>query len=264
MLDSEINKFHDLLINDYNVTQLKFIKAFGQDDLGVFYYKNNPYANTSQLNLYIKPFNSKEAGKDAMKFSMQVTKYINEFCSILEGHILPRLQQVDYITSVNSEDFIHQDYIYIEDKYRNIFNNTIDKAVSLYLFNMQCQLNFALYILDLLLDEHPLKYKIQFLIYYYSGQALDFAFRSGRLDELEEYKKTITGVIEKHQTIFKDNTFRNNLFYYKLTDEINISKSETPFHSMVETITSVPLENLLTIVYKEMSTVEKLITKIIY
>ncbi len=54
---------------------------FGQDDLGIYYFKNKPFANTSQLNLYIKPFNSKimDVGDDIYKFSMQVGSYIGGF-----------------------------------------------------------------------------------------------------------------------------------------------------------------------------------------
>src|SRR5699024_4079055 len=109
-----------------------------------FYFKNKPYANTSQLNLYIQPFNSsiKEVGKDLFQFSIQTAEYINTFCSVLEGDTLPRLKQKDYITNVGSEDLTTIDYIYGEEKHRSIFNNVIDKRVSLYLLNMQCQLNF--------------------------------------------------------------------------------------------------------------------------
>ncbi|MCS1383549.1 hypothetical protein ACIQXG_21870 [Lysinibacillus sphaericus] len=266
MLDSEIKKFHQELIKDYTEEQLVYVKAFGQDDLGVFYYKNKPYANSSQINLYIKPFNSSvgEVGKDVFKFSMQVAMYINEFCSVLEGQTLPNLKREDYITNVDCEDFIYQDYIYSEEKRRNIFNNFIDERVSLYLLNMQCQLNFALNILDLLIDEHPLKYRIQLLIYYYSVQAIGFASESGYLEVLEEHQETITAVIETHKRIFKCSTFRNNLFHYRLSQEITPSLSKNYFEIMVETLTSVSLENLLTTVYKEMNIVEKLIKEIIY
>lgn len=216
--------------------------------------------------MYIKPFNSsfREVGKDVFKFGMQVATYINGFCSVLEGHTLPHLKKQDYITNIDCEDLISLDYIYSEEKQRNIFNNIIDKEVSLYLLNMQCQLNFALNILDLLIDEHPLKYRIQLLIYYYSVQAIDFASSSGYLEELEECQETITAVTEAHKRIFNSSTFRNNLFHYKLSTEIDHSLSKNNFESMVETLTSVSLENLLATVYKEMDIAEKLIKEIIY
>lgn len=266
ILDSETKKFHDDLIKDYTEERLAFVKAFGQDDLGVFYYKNKPYANSSQINLYIQPFNSsvEEFGKDIFKFSMQVAMYINSFCSVLEGHTLPHLKREDYITNIDCEDLTSRDYIYSEEKHRNIFNNFIDEGVALYLLNMQCQLNFALNILDLLIDEHPLKYRIQLLIYYYSVQAIDFAFSSGYLEEFEECQETIIAVIETHNRIFNSSIFRNNLFHYNLSTEIDPSLSKNYFAAMVETLTSVSLENLLTAVYKEMDIVEKLIKEIIY
>jgi hypothetical protein len=116
ILDSEIRKFHQELIKNYTEEQLAYVKAVGQDDLGVFYYKNKPYAISSQINLYIKPFNSSvgKVGKDLSKFSMQVAMYINEFCSVLEGHTLPHLNREDYINNVDCEDFIYQDYSYSE------------------------------------------------------------------------------------------------------------------------------------------------------
>lgn len=266
ILDSEIKKFHDELIKNYTEEQLAYVKAVGQNDLGVFYYKNKPFANTSQINLYIKPFNSSvwEVGNDGFKFGRQVAMYINEFYSVLEGHTLPHLKKEDYITNIDCEDFIYQDYIYSEEKRRNIFNNVLDERVSLYLLNMQCQLNFAINILGLLIDEHPLKYRIQLLIYYYSVQAIDFASKSGYLEALEEQREKITAVIETHQRIFNCSTFRNNLFHYKFSQEINFSLSKSYFESMVETLTSVSLDNLLNTVYKEMDIVEKLIKEIIY
>lgn len=265
-LDSETKKFHDELIKDYTEEQLAYVKAFGQDDLGIFYFKNKPYANSSQLNLYIRPFNSsvREVGKDILKFSMQAAMYINSFCSVLEGQTLPQMKREDYIINIDCEDFVHEDYFYSEEKNRNIFNNVIDKGVSLYLLNMQCQLNFALNILDLLIDEHPLKYRIQLLIYYYSVKAIDFAFSSGHLEGLEEHQETIAAVTETHKRIFNDNTFRNNLFHYKLSEEINPSLGKNYFEIMVETLTSATLENLLATIYKEMDIVEKLIKEIIY
>lgn len=266
ILDSETKNFHDELRKNYTKVQLAYVEIFGQDDLGIFYYKNKPFANTSQINLYINPFNSSvgEVGNHLFKFSKQVAMYINEFYSLLEGHILPHLKQEDYITNVNCEDFIYQDYIYSEEKRRNIFNNVLDERVSLYLLNMQCQLNFAINILDLLIDEHPLKYRIQLLIYYYSVKAIDFASKSGYLEALEEHREKITIVIETHKKIFNSSTFRNNLFHYKFSPKINFSLSKNYFEIMVETLTSVSLENLLNTVYKEMDTVEKLIKEIIY
>lgn len=266
MLDEETRKFHGELIKDYNGEQLAFIKACGQADLGVFYYKTKPFANSSQINLYIKPFNSTvgEVKEEIFEFSTQVAMYINSFCSGLEGDTLPFLKQEDYNTNLDCEDLVSKDYIYSDEKQRNIFNNVIDKRISLYLLNMQCQLNFALNILNLIVDEHPLKYRIQLLIYYYSVQAMNFAYRSGYLEGLEELKETITAVIETHESIFNSSAFRSNLFHYKLNTELEHSLSKNYFEVMVETLTSLSLEDLLTTVYKEMDIVEKLIKKIIY
>lgn len=265
MLDSEMTKYHDELIKDYTMWQLAFVKILGQDDLGVFYYKNKPFANSSQINLYIKPFNSSVMGvrESLYKFGWQSTRYISRFCSELVG-CAPQLKKEAYIINLDCKDFIHQDYIYSDKKRRNIFNNAIDKGVALYLLNMQCQLNFALMILDLLIEEHPLKYRIQLLIYYYSVQAIDFSFSSGYLAELEEHQETITTVTQTHKKIFKDNAFRNNLFHYKLSEEIKPSLDESYFRAMVETHTATSLEELLTTIYEEMDIVEKLIQEIIY
>ncbi|SDO07936.1 hypothetical protein SAMN05518871_1105 [Psychrobacillus sp. OK028] len=265
MLDSEMTKFHDELIKDYNMWQLAYVKILGQEDLGVFYYKNKPFANSSQINLYIKPFNSSVmgVGEGLYKFGCQSARYISRFCSELADGV-PQLKKEAYITTLDCNDFTHRDYVYSQKKHRNIFNNAIDRGVALYLLNMQCQLNFALMILDLLIEEHPLKYRIQLLIYYYSVQAIDFAFNSGYLAKLEEHQETITTVIQTHKKIFKQNTLRNNLFHYKLSEEVNPSFGESYFQSMVETHTAKSLEDLLTTVYEEMDIVEKLIQEIIY
>lgn len=266
ILDKDIRTFSDELKKDYSEEQINFVNTFGQDDLGIYYFKNKPFANTSQLNLYIKPFNSKimDVGDDIYKFSMQVGSYIGSFLSNFEGDTLEKLRQEDYITKVDQNDFKYKDYIFSEEIHRNIFNDKIDKRISLYLLNIQCQLNFSLNILNMLIDNHPLKFRIQFLIYYYSVQALKYAFGSDleRLDN--DHQDIIRIAIDKQNEMFKSNTFRNNLFHYKLSAENTGFINNNYFESMVKKQTDTNLNELLIMIYNEMYKIEELIGELIY
>ena len=266
ILGKEITNFCHELKKDYSQEQIDFVNMFGQEDLGIFYYKNKPFANSSQLNLYIKPLNSNimKVGDDIYKFSMQLGQYIGSFLSDFEGDILEELKREHYLRKVDSDDFKYADYIFSDEKHRNIFNDKNDKRLALYLFNMRCQLNFTLSILNEVLDNHPLKFRIQLLTYYYSVQALKYAFGSDVHTLDRKHQDMIGKVVEKHNEVFKNKTFRNNLFHYKILVEGSGKIDNNYFESMVKEETSVDLNELLIIVYKEMHKIEELIEEIIY
>lgn len=266
ILDEEITNFCNLLKRGYSQEQIDYVNMYGQADLGIFYFKNKPFANTCQLNLYIKPLNSDivKVGGDVYKFSIQVGQYIQGFLSGFEGDTLEEIKRENYIRKVDNADFKYTDYIFSDEKHRDIFNDKNDKGLALYLFNMQCQLNFSLSILNVVLDNHSLKFRIQLLTYYYSVQALKYAFGSDmqRLDR--KHQDMIGKVVDKHNEVFESNTFRNNLFHYKISIESLGKIDSNYFESMVKEETSVDLNELLIIVYKEMYKIEALIEEIIY
>lgn len=266
ILEKDIINFSDQLKKDYSEEEMTYVNIFGQEDLGIYYFKNKPFANTSQLTLYIKSLDSDimKVGNHLYNLSIQISSCISVFLSNLEGDNLEKLRKEDFITEVCPKDFKYKDYIFSEEIHRNIFNDENDKNISLFLLNTQCQLNFSINILNMLIDDHPLKFRIQFLIYYYSVQALEFAFSAGlsRLDNNQQ--DTIRKVIDKKNEIFKSNTFRNNLFHYKLSEENIGLTNKDIFESMVEKQTYVNFNELLCIIYNEMSEIEELIEELIY
>lgn len=254
-LNKITQNFHDELIKNYNSEQLKHIETYGQPDLSVFYYKDQAFANSSQTNIYITPFNSNiwEIGSLLSKYSEQLSKYITSFASF-------NFNMEQQFVHMEQSEFMAMDFIYTNEKHRNIFNNNMNKDISLYLFNMQCQLNFAINVLPLLIDNHSLKHRIQLLIYYYSIQALRYAYKA---KHLEQYKRKIIIAIDSCENIFTSNIFRDNLFHYKFSDDIKFSYSENPFETMVKELTSMSVDKLLDIIYNEMKIVEQLIKDII-
>jgi len=183
---------------------MTFIENVGQADLGVTYYGEKSISNTSQLYLYINPLNSDitKMNDDVFQFSSQITKYINIVSIKLESTLLSQLNKENIVTTIDRSLIDVEDYIYSEEKHRDIFNNLLDKGMSLYLFNMQCQLNISLHILDNLISEYLLKYRNQLLIYYYSVQALYFVYNDKQAELPKELKTSINTIINTHRNIF--------------------------------------------------------------
>lgn len=266
ILEKEIINFSHHLKRDYSKVQLAYVNMFGQEDLGIYYYKNKPFANTSQLILYVKPFNSEidRVGNYIYKFGTQASSYISSFLYIFEDYFLEELRQEDYKIKLDENDFEHKDYIFSVEKHRNVFNDEIDKNISLFLLNMQCQLNFSLDILDLLIDDHPLKFRIQFLIYYYSVQALKYTFGSNLSKLNNHHKNSIEKIIITQSKIFESGTFRNNLFHYKLSGENIQFINNDYFKNMVEEETYTSFDDLLSTIHNETHNIENLIRSLIY
>lgn len=273
IIDKEIERFNMTLRNGYSEKELTYVIENGQPDLGVYYYKNKPFANTSQLLIYqgefLEIFDSvdslEKVGPLIQEFNMNLTQYINGILSELKENQLDIIQRENCIIELEELDFKTKDYIFSEEKHRNIFNNGIDKRISLYLFNVMCQLNFSIMLLNKLIDSHSLRYRIEFLIYYYSVQAIKYVYtrESGNLDN--SLKKEMTNIIEFQNILFSSNTLRNNLFHYRFSeDNLDMEVKNDYFINMVEFQTKRNFEEVMLEIRNAMEKITELIESIIY
>ncbi len=102
------------------------------------------------------------------------------------------------------------------------------------------------------------------MTYYNSVQALKCVSGSDVQTLDRKHQDVIGKVVDKHNEVFKNKTFRNNLFHYKILVEGSGKTENNYFESMVKEETCIDLNELLIIVYKEMRKIEELIEEIIY
>lgn len=275
IINKEIERFNMSLRNGYYEKELAYIIENGQPDLGVYYYKNKPFANTSQLLIYQEDFfeifdsfdSIEKVGPIIQEFSMNQAQYINSILSELEGNQLDIIQRENCIVELDELDFKTKDYIFSQEKYRNIFNNVLDKRISLYLFNVMCQLNFSMLLLNKLIDSsHSLKYRLELLIYYNSVQAIKYVHtrESGNLNI--SLKKEMTAIIEFQNILFsKNNSLRNNVYHYVFSeDNLNMEINNDYFISMVEFQTERNFDEVMLDIRNDMKKITELIETMIF
>ena len=120
MLQNEGLERLALLKKDYNFLQRKFIKLFGQKDLGVFTVDGFPYGNTSQLSIYLKKIvelkpttslsdREKNASLFLTKYSEHLALFIN---SVVTQHFSDSIDEKKCL-SLDSNRLKHSDYFFL-------------------------------------------------------------------------------------------------------------------------------------------------------
>lgn len=240
IIGKQLETFNRELQSDYSFIQKAYVDIFGQPDLGVYFYTNIPFANTSQLSIYndaLKNLNAdtNQLGPLIKKFSEYQAALINSVLSPIEGKTWDKIEKSNCIADISQTDFMDKDYIIYNDKKRNIFLNIKDKNHALYLFNMQCQLNFASKIIPKIILDNSLGYRIEMIIYYHSVKSIDFIYRKKRNMFASKYFSKIEGIIDQSNKLFLNNNLRSNLYHHNLSeDNKNMEISSNIFASMVE------------------------------
>lgn len=272
IIDKNIKRFNMTLRNGYLEKELTHVIENGQPDLGVYYHQNKPFANTSQLFIYLEGFleifdcvdSLEKVGPIVQEFSMKQVQYINCILSELEGKQLDIIQRENCIIELDKLDFKTKDYIFSQEEYRNIFSNVLDKRISLYLFNVLCQLNFSMLLLKKLINSHSLRYRIEFLNYYYSVQAIKYVYNKESENLDNSLKNEMVTIIDFQNILFSNNALRNNLFHYCLSeDNLDMEVKSDYFISMVEFQTERDFDEVLLVIRNEMKKIAKLIETMI-
>lgn len=244
IIDEQIKNFNNALTDDYGEVQKKFISLFGQPDLGVYFFRGTSFSNTSQLSIYQDMFrkmtdnniNDRRLGPILRDFSAAQASYINSFVSQTEGSLLPIINVEDCNIDINDSDFSEKDFIFYNEEKINIFTKYTDKEIILYLFNLKCQLSFALKIIPEIIDrKSSLRFRIEMITYYQSVKTIEFLLKKNKIPLNKKVEKIVEGILIDFKSIFLGNSLRSNIYHYKLSeDNLKMSLDNDFFISMVE------------------------------
>lgn len=243
-INEQLLAFNNSLTEDYGALQKMYTSLLGQPDLGVFFYKGTSFSNTSQLSIYQDMFrkmtnnnvNDKRLGSILRDFSAAQASYISSIVSPMEGKFFPIINVEECNVNIDDNDFIDKDFIFLNEEKRNIFTSYNDKDVILYLFNLKCQLSFALKIIPRIIDENSsLRFRIEMIIYYQSVKTIEFLVEKNKVPLNKKAEKVVEGILIDFKSIFLGNSLRSNIYHYKLSeDNLKMSLNNDFFISMVE------------------------------
>lgn len=170
------------------------------------------------------------------EFSAIQTSYINSFVSQTEGSLFPIINVEDCKIDINDADFSEKDFIFYNEAKRNIFTKYTDKEIILYLFNLKCQLSFALKIIPEIIDrKSSLRFRIEMITYYQSVKTIEFLIKKNKILLNKKAKKVVEDILIDFKSIFLGNSLRSNIYHYKLSDDnLKMSLDNDYFISMVE------------------------------
>lgn len=220
----EIEKrFYSQIVENYDLFQKLISKLFGQCDLGVYYFKGIPYANTNQYHIYLESILSKTNKKETPYFDKKATDLFSEYSEGL-GTLINSVNQKNIsdalIQDIETGDFQLRDYCLLDSKRRNFLTGNLPIETQLFLFNILCQNNFVFHIMP-----SVLKSKNQFFIrslfqcYVVSITALRLLFNKHSSLFSDSQLEKINDILNRKEKVFYlGNDFRNNIFHYKISN----------------------------------------------
>lgn len=271
-INEQLLAFNNSLTEDYGALQKMYTSLFGQPDLGVFFYKGTSFSNTSQLSIYQDMFrkmtnnnvNDKRLGPILRDFSAAQASYISSIVSPMEGKVFPIINVEECNVNIDDNDFTDKDFIFLNEEKRNIFTSYNDKEVILYLFNLKCQLSFALEIIPRIIDENSsLRFRIEMIIYYQSVKTIEFLVEKNKVPLNKKAKSIIEDILIEFNSLFLNNNLRSNMYHYRLSDDnVKMKLSNDFFVSMVEFQTKQRFNSTFNIIEKNMSVLVEILSEI--
>lgn len=258
------------LVKDYNILQKERIRIEGQKDLGVFYFKDIPYANTNQYQLHLtNMFNQKEI-KEISYFSKEAVcvymKYSEELAWLISS--FNRKDIIKYTDiEMKYEYFEMCDYFILDEKRRDFLTGSLDIGTQLLLFNILCQNNFILFVLPLVFKSDRYFFTRSLLQTYLVSHTVLLKIYNKYSNILTVLQKDRLQVIidDKINKLNIDNKFRNNIFHYKVSgvpDSIFTSRDRF-FEELVEFHSGKNFNDYQMEVINEVVKVNKLIKELI-
>lgn len=235
----------ELLTQNYNFIQRKYIQKFGQEDLGVFFFNEVPYGNSSQMSIYLEnllSIRSIESIKNvsdetfllATKYSENIAKFIN---SVVVRPYDKNINK-DKKLIINSSKLTYKDYFFYDEKRNNLLNGNLPKETQLFLFNILCQNNFINNVLPSVFSfKGLLYYRSKLQTYLTSIYILSKVIKKYSSFIDDKHIIEIEQLIKEKETYFTlKNKLRNNIFHYGIK-EVPIIVFNNPnlfFKEMVE------------------------------
>lgn len=112
-IDKQLIAFNQDLVREYNLLQRDYISMFGQPDLGIYFFENVAFSNTSQLSIYqdmfrqiaIDNLGNNTLGFIIRDFSASQANSISSFASAIEGKTLPKIDSNKCKLDISDNDF---------------------------------------------------------------------------------------------------------------------------------------------------------------
>lgn len=262
--------FYSELVKDYNLFQRLRIKISGQKELGVFYFKGIPYANTNQYCLHLETILNKTKRNEISYFSEVALRLYSEYSEGL-GYIINSANQKDIIKNVesgiNDKDFEMRDYFVLDEKRKDFLKGSLELGTQLLLFNILCQNNFILFVLPLVFKSDKYFFTRSLLQTYVVSHTVLMKIYKKHSNLLTNSQKDRLQVIidNKINKLNIDNKFRNNIFHYKVSgvpDSIFTSRDRF-FEELVEFHSGKNFNDYQMEVINEVVKVNKLIKELI-
>ncbi len=214
------NKNYKNLTSDYNDIQNLVIKLFGQEDFGVFRYKNIDFATNIQGYLYLDTLSNNDTYTD--KKGEMLTQLLSSLSSLLSSFVIGSQSSLNYEINTNLsidaniKDFELSDYFLFDVRRKSIFNDKTNAEVQVLLHSHLCQLNFLWKVLpNVFGKQFQCLLRFRLITFLESIKVLnDFINHE---PQLSIYKDTLLQVIDgKAYNLLSRSRIRNNVAHYQL------------------------------------------------
>ncbi|EHY0679241.1 hypothetical protein K1376_000924 [Listeria monocytogenes] len=271
--ESLIKANKDLRIG-YNSLQFQIIEMLGQEDLGVYYYKNIPIANSIQMYVYfadlmdIDDIDALEGKyKDTLvNFSSSLSNHIDTFVRSMKENFESNVDDTKQGINVKENDLHMKDYFITDTKRRNYFRKDLEETFLIYIFNFLCNINYTLYIVPLITDnEKALYYRIKFITYISTVESLSKLTKNhNMISVIEPIYLQLSKVIDRKRQIVSS-SLRNNLFHFKIPhDDYPVEWDGNIFENLIECQTKMKFDIFNEIINDELNKITALLKEWIF
>lgn len=264
----------DLLKKDYNFLQKKYVKLFGQKDIGVFTLDGVPYGNTSQLSIYLEKIldlksttSLSDFEKNSSLFLMKYSEYIASFINSVITQPYKNNIDENKRLSLDSNILKHNDYFFYDEKRKNLLGGNLPIDTQLFLFNILCQNNFINNVLPIVFQTSgSLLYRSKLQTYLTSINCLSLILKKYSYFINKRQIQTIRHLVEEKEIYFTfENKLRNNIFHYDVQEiPVSIFKDKNRyFEEMVEYSVGIDFDSFIKRIDESCSIINQLLCDLV-
>lgn len=263
------NKNYKNLTSDYNNLQNLVIKLFGQEDFGIFRYKDIDFATNIQGYLYLDTLSNNDTYTD--KKGEMLTQLSSSLSSLLSSFVICSQSSLNYKINTNLsidaniKDFELSDYFLFDVRRKNIFNDKSNAEVQVLLHSHLCQLNFVGEVLPNLFNKNfhcLLRFKL--VAFLESIKFLNYSINHE--SQLGFHKDTMQQFLNgKVYEFLSKSRIRNNIAHYQLKEYSNeIFTNKNSIVSIIEFETKEPFMTFYDVFENEYSKITDLFYKVLF
>lgn len=225
------------LVKDYKIIQRLFIKLFGQEDYGVFYFEDTEFGTTIQYPLYIDDVLSKNTLNDGEKLLNLAKSTSHIIKNYIDINLKPYriIFNIENNKAINKDKFGFKDYFLFDSKRKNIFNNNLDPLTQATLHSHLCQLNFLKYVFPYIFGENKdCLFRFRFIAFLESIKMTEKIMNNK--NESKKYFEILEELhLSKTYKILSKGSVRNNIAHYLIKGyKVNIFTTSSAIRSIIE------------------------------